>query len=179
MKMNMVADRAMPIIHANFFCCAPTYSGTWLPTIKRPIIKVGENLGLMNTRITKSARNMVITYFMGKKLFLKIISIKEMNVAKNSIPADALISLSFKTGMLYPFTFSPNCIIFFIFSFLQEAFKILTQEYLIKENMASHHQQTAGYGKQKTRPGQLPGSLNKKFTIVILNFEVRSIQSFD
>ena len=109
-KMNMVADRATPIIHANFFCCAPTYSGNWLRTIKRPIINVGENLGLTKTRIIKSVRNRVITYFMGKKLFLKIISIKEMNVAKNSIPAAALISLSFKTGMLYPSTFSPNCI---------------------------------------------------------------------
>ena len=99
-RMNIVADRMIPIIHANFFCCAPTYSGTWLPTIKRPVINVGENLGLINTRIMKSARNTVITYFIGKKLFLKIISIKEMNVAKNSMPADALISLSFKTGML-------------------------------------------------------------------------------
>jgi hypothetical protein len=26
------------------------------------------------------------------------------------MPAAALISLSFKTGMLYPSTFSPNCI---------------------------------------------------------------------
>src|SRR4051812_38683838 len=115
MKINMVADRTIPIIHANFFCCAPTYSGTWLPTIKRPIINVGENFGLINTRIMKSVRNMVITYFIGKKLFLKIISIKEINVAKNNIPAAALISLSFKTGMLYPSIFSPKCINLFIF----------------------------------------------------------------
>jgi hypothetical protein len=61
---------------------------------------VGENFGLTKTRIMKSVRNSVITYFMGKKLFLKMISIKETNVAKNSKPADALSS--FKTGMLYP-----------------------------------------------------------------------------
>src|SRR5438045_8686746 len=95
-KMNHVADRTTPIIHANFFCCAPTYSGTWLRTIKRPIINVGENLGLTKTRIIKSVRNRVITYFISKKLFLKTISIKEVNVAKNSIPDDALITLSFK-----------------------------------------------------------------------------------
>ena len=42
-----------------------------------------------------------------------------MNVAKNSIPADALISLSFKTGILYPSTSSPNCMtysFFYVFS---------------------------------------------------------------
>lgn len=116
-KMNMAADSVTPIIHANFFGRAPTYSGTWLRTIKRPIIKVGENLGLTKMRMMKSVRKRVITYFIGKKLFLNTISISEMNVAKKSIPADALISLSFKTGILYPSTFSPNCIGLFIFSF--------------------------------------------------------------
>ena len=53
----MVADSTTPIIHANFFCCAPTYSGTWFLTIKRPIINVGENLGLIKTRMIKSVRN--------------------------------------------------------------------------------------------------------------------------
>jgi hypothetical protein len=113
-SVNMMAERIIPIIHANFFCCAPTYSGTWLPTIKRPIINVGENLGLINTRIMKSVRNTVITYFIGRKSPLKRISIKEMKMAKNNIPADALISLSFKTGMSYPFTFSQNCITLFM-----------------------------------------------------------------
>ena len=93
--MNMVADRATPIIHANFFGPALTYSGVWLPTIKRPIINVGENLGLTKTRTRKSARNRLITYLIGKKLFLNSINIKEMKVAKNSMPAAALISLSF------------------------------------------------------------------------------------
>ena len=97
--MNMTADKATPIIHANFFCWAPTYSGVWLPTIKRPIINVGENLGLMKTRMMKSTRKAVITYLIGKKLFLNMININEMKVAKNSMPAAALISLSFKTGM--------------------------------------------------------------------------------
>jgi len=63
----------------------------------------------------KSVRNNVITYLMGKKLFLNTINIKDKKVAKNSMPAAALISLSFKTGMLYPFTSSPNFIIVFTF----------------------------------------------------------------
>ena len=109
-KMNIVADNITPIIHANFFCWAPTYSGVWLPTINRPIINVGENLGLIKTRMMKSARKAVKTYLMGKKLFLNRINISEIKVAKNNMPAAALISLSFKTGMLYPSTFSPNCI---------------------------------------------------------------------
>jgi hypothetical protein len=58
----------------------------------------------------KSARKQVMTYLIGKKLFLNTISIREIKVAKNNMPAAALISLSFKTGMLYPSTFSPNCI---------------------------------------------------------------------
>src|SRR5687768_2033196 len=69
-NINMVADKTTPITHANFFCFASTYSGDWLPTIKRPIINVGENLGLIKTRIMKSARNKLITYLIGKKLFL-------------------------------------------------------------------------------------------------------------
>jgi hypothetical protein len=48
-------------------------------------------------------------------------SIKEINVARNSMPAEALISLSFKTRMLYPSTFSPNWISLFIFYFLLPA----------------------------------------------------------
>src|SRR6187401_3782117 len=115
--MNIVADSITPIIHANFFGGAPTYSGVWLPTIKRPIINVGENLGLIKTRIIKSARNIVITYLIGKKLFLNMISIREMKIAKKNRPADARISLSFKTGMLYPSTFSPNCISLLIYLF--------------------------------------------------------------
>ena len=99
-KMNMVADSTTPIVHANFFCWAPTYSGDWLCTIKRPMINVGENLGLTKTRIMKSARNMIKTYLIGKKLCLKMINIREMKVAKNNIPAAALISLSFNTRVL-------------------------------------------------------------------------------
>ena len=120
----MVTDRVTPMVHANFFCFAPTYSGDWLYTIKRPIINVGENLGLTKTRIMKSARNMVITYLIGKKLFLKRMNIREINVAKNNIPAAALISLSFKTGISYPFTFSPNCIRVFNFLFFTVSMEI-------------------------------------------------------
>ena len=114
-KKNIVAESAKPIIQANFFCLAPTYSGTWLLTIKRPIINVGENLGLIKTRIRKSVRKKVMTYFIARKLFSNRIRIREMNTAKNIIPADALISLSFKTGILYCSTSSPNCIILSIF----------------------------------------------------------------
>src|SRR5882724_11828735 len=111
------------------------------------MINVGENFGLIKTRIIKSVRNSVITYFIGKKLSLKRICIKEKNVAKNSIPADALISLSFKTGMLYPSTSSPNFIVLFIFSCFGLCRNIfawhlvfLTQEYLIKESNQSNSQ---------------------------------------
>src|SRR5436190_1792939 len=110
----MLADRITPIIHANFFCCAPTYSGVWLLTIKRPIIRVGENLGLIKTRMMKSERNAVKTYLIGKKLFVNKTNIAEMKVVRNSMPAAALISLSFKTGMSYPSIFSPNCMVLFI-----------------------------------------------------------------
>ncbi len=48
-----------------------------------------------------------------------MIIINEKNEAKKSRPAAALISLSFKTGMLYSSTSSPNFIILFItFSFI-------------------------------------------------------------
>jgi len=130
--MNMVPDSTTPIVHANFFCRAPTYSGDWLCTIKRPTINVGENLGLTKTRMTKSARKMVKTYLIGKKLFLKMINIREMKVAKNNIPAAALISLSFKTRMLWPFAFSPNCIILFICLFLLQS--IVIEHFWIKRN---------------------------------------------
>jgi len=96
-KMNMVADRVTPMIHANFFGRALTYSGTCRRTISRPVISVGENLGLTKTRMMKSTRKKVMTYLIGRKLFLKATSMKELNMAKNRIPADALISLSFKT----------------------------------------------------------------------------------
>ena len=124
--MNIVAESTTPIVHANFFCFAPTYSGDWLCTIKRPSIKVGENLGLTKTRIMKSARNRVKTYLTGKKLFLKRINIREMKVAKNKIPAAARISLSFKTGMLWPSAFSPNCMILFIGLFFTTSDEDLT-----------------------------------------------------
>jgi hypothetical protein len=51
---------------------------------------------------------------MSKKFCLNITNIKDMKTNKNNIPADALISRSFKTGMLYPSTSSPNFIILFI-----------------------------------------------------------------
>ena len=78
------------------------------------MINVGENLGLIKTRIIKSARKTVNTYLIGKKLFLNTTNMAEIKVAKNRMPADALISLSFKTGKSYSSIFSPNCMIVFI-----------------------------------------------------------------
>jgi hypothetical protein len=62
----------------------------------------------------KSERNAVKTYLIGKKLFVNKTNIAEMKVVRNSMPAAALISLSFKTGMSYPSIFSPNCMVLFI-----------------------------------------------------------------
>src|SRR3989304_10320370 len=113
---KIVEANTRPIVQANFFGAAPTYSGVCLPTNKRPIINEGEYLGLMNVRIMKSIRKMVLTNLIMKKSSLKMTSIQARNIKKYSIPAEALISRSFKTGMLYPSTISPNCFTFFIFS---------------------------------------------------------------
>ena len=99
-RTNIIAARLIPILHANFFGAAPTYSGVWLPTINRAIINVGEYFGLTKTRIIKSVRKAIIVYFMSKKSPLNKINIKEKNINRKSIPAEALISLSFKTGIL-------------------------------------------------------------------------------
>ena len=98
-KIYITDAKTIPIIHANFFCFAPTYSGTWLRTIKRPIINEGEYLGLMNTRISRSVRKKVIKYLAGTKLLFDKMSISEIKVPINSIPAEALISLSLRTGI--------------------------------------------------------------------------------
>src|SRR5580692_498443 len=108
--MNMVPERATPTIQANFFCLAPTYSGTWFLTISRPMIRDGENLGLIKTRMIKSVRKSVIEYFASKKSLLNRIRIRDMKINRKSIPAAARISLSFSTGILYPGTSSPNWI---------------------------------------------------------------------
>jgi hypothetical protein len=70
----------------------------------------------------KSARNIVSTYLMGRKLFLKTINISDIKVAKNNIPAAALISLSFNTGKSSPCTSSPNCNDLFISLVFDEHF---------------------------------------------------------
>lgn len=116
-KTNIIDAKIMPIIHANFFCLAPTYSGFCLLTIKRPIIKVGEYFGLTKTRIIKSVKKKVTTYFMSRKFCLKRTSMRDIKTNKNNIPADARISRSLRTGMLYPLTSSPNFIILFILFF--------------------------------------------------------------
>ena len=116
-KTNMMAPNTMPMIHANLFCCAPTYSGVWFRTIKRAMIKVGENFGLIKTRMIKSVTKIVIPYLISKKSALNKMNINDVYMSKNNIPAAALISLSFKTGILYPSTSSPNCINFFIVRF--------------------------------------------------------------
>ena len=43
---NITTAKTSPITQANFFCAAPTYSGTSLFTIHRPMTRVGEYLGL-------------------------------------------------------------------------------------------------------------------------------------
>src|SRR5712664_1976464 len=70
-RKNITDTNPKPIFQANFFCAAPTYSGVCRLTIKRPTIKEGENLGLTNRRMTKSARNAIIKYLSSKKFFSK------------------------------------------------------------------------------------------------------------
>jgi len=81
-KINMVPDKITPIIQANFFCLAPTYSGFWFRTINRPMISEGENLGLTNTRMIKSVRNIVMAYFASKKSLLNAMSISAKKMTK-------------------------------------------------------------------------------------------------
>jgi hypothetical protein len=108
MRMNIVLDSAIPIIHASFLGAALTYSGTWLRTIQRLTMSVGEKRGLTKTRITKSARKAEMTNLMGTKLPAKTMNMSERNVAKNSRPAAPRISRSLRTGMRNPSTCSPN-----------------------------------------------------------------------
>src|SRR5450755_2004849 len=82
------------------------------------MIKVGEYLGLINTRMIKSVRKNVTEYFASKKSFVKRITNNAVKMNRNRIPAAALISLSFRTGMSYPGTFSPNAIILFMWAHL-------------------------------------------------------------
>jgi len=118
-RKNIKPANAIPIFQANFFCGAPTYSGFCLLTIKRPIINAGENFGLIKTRITRSVRKTIITYLISRKFPLNKISIKEISISTNNIPADALISRSFKTGIVYPSMSSPNFIHSFFFFILR------------------------------------------------------------
>jgi len=60
-----------------------------------------------------------MTYLIGTKFPLNTININDKKVAKNSMPAAALISRSFKTGMLNPSTSSPNLISFLILYFIE------------------------------------------------------------
>src|ERR1700691_4005347 len=80
MKINIVPDKATPTIQANFFCFAPTYSGTWFLTIKRPMIKEGEYFGLTKTRIIKSVRKRVIEYFARTKSLLYRMRIRDIKI---------------------------------------------------------------------------------------------------
>src|SRR5258708_2496251 len=70
-RKNMTDTNPKPIFHANFFWAAPTYSGACLFTIKRPSINEGENFGLMNRRMRKSVRKMIIKYLSSKKFLSK------------------------------------------------------------------------------------------------------------
>ncbi len=64
------------------------------------MIRVGEYLGLIKTRIMKSARKTMMKYLINRKFCLKIIKIKDIKAAKNNMPEAARISRSFKTGIL-------------------------------------------------------------------------------
>ena len=81
-RMNIKLAKTIPISQANFFCGAPTYSGTCLLTIRRPSISEGENLGLTNMRMIKSVRNMVTKYFRIKKFPSKWTSMIEQKRTK-------------------------------------------------------------------------------------------------
>ena len=70
---------------------------------------MGAYFGLMKTRMRKSARKKVITYLNEVKSSLNKMNMSDRKVPKNRIPAAALTSRSFNTGMLYPSTVSPNC----------------------------------------------------------------------
>src|SRR4029078_5559865 len=75
---NIMPDKTKPIVHANFFCGAPTYSGTCLLTIMRPRIRVGDKDGVIKTRMIKSMKKAEITYLTNKKSCFKRISISEI-----------------------------------------------------------------------------------------------------
>jgi len=96
-RKNIRPDKTRPMDQANFFCGAETYSGTWLLTINRPRMRVGENMGLMRTRIKKSVKKAMITYLISKKSCSKKTNTNAMNITRNMMPAAALISRSFKT----------------------------------------------------------------------------------
>src|SRR5665647_3137096 len=66
----------------------------------------------------KSVRNKVILYFISRKFPFDKIRNSDISSSKNNIPAAALTSRSFKTGMLYPSTSSPNLIILLISIYL-------------------------------------------------------------
>ena len=114
-EKNMSVANTKPIFQANLFWGAPTYSGTCLPTIKRPSIREGENIGFTKTRMIISVKNTVTKYLSTKKSPSKCTCMIEANRTKNSNPAEALISRSFKTGVLYPATVSPKFIVLLIF----------------------------------------------------------------
>src|SRR3984957_17992513 len=81
-KVNIMADSATPMIQANFFCFAPTYSGVCRETMSRPTINDGENFGLMKTLIIKSVKKNVITYLIGTKLLSNMMNMNERKVAR-------------------------------------------------------------------------------------------------
>lgn len=107
-EKNINNDNKNHIIQANLFCGAQTYSTFWFETKILQSINDGENFGFIKTLIKKSIKKIIINVFIAKKS-LKIQKLIKIGIAKNNkIPAQALTSLSFKTGISYQSTFSQN-----------------------------------------------------------------------
>ena len=107
-RKNIISDNANPMLHANLFCGAPTYSTSWVFTNSLPKIRLGEYFGFMNTLMVKSIKKAVTNIFMKLKFPMNQAFENANTAKKKSIPAPALASRSFNTLTLYPLTFSPK-----------------------------------------------------------------------
>jgi len=87
-----------PMAQAKRFCGAPTHSGIWPRTAKRPRIILGAKRGLMNRRIVKSIRKAITKILVGRKLPTNQALENVMKANRNRMPAAARTSRSFSTG---------------------------------------------------------------------------------
>jgi len=112
---NIILARTKPKDRANLFCGAHVYSGCWFCVIILPAINVGANSGfiitlIINSNIKKITKNFKTTKFHSNHAKPNVIIAN-----KNNIPAPALASLSFNTGIGYLGFFCQNTNIFFIY----------------------------------------------------------------